>query len=79
MIFHGSRCTRDHVLTSIFSVFHMSRFRKKAFHVSRLRPLSDPQLIALLTRKKEKKNQSGFSVNLQYLKHCGQVVYEENK
>jgi hypothetical protein len=38
MIFHGSRCTRDHVFTSIFSVFHVSRFRKKAIHVSRLDP-----------------------------------------
>jgi hypothetical protein len=38
MIFHGSRCTRDHVFTSIFSVFHVSRFRKKAIHVSRLYP-----------------------------------------
>jgi hypothetical protein len=38
MIFHGSRCTRDHVFTSIFSVFHVSRFRKKAINVSRLDP-----------------------------------------
>ena len=77
MIFHGSRCTRDHVLTSIFSIFHMSRFRKKGLSRITLRPFSDPQLIALLTQKKKK--QSGFSVNLQYLKHCVQVVYEENK
>ena len=38
IIFHGSRCTRDHVFTSIFSVFHVSRFRKKVIHVSRLDP-----------------------------------------
>jgi hypothetical protein len=38
MICHVSRCTRDHVFTSIFSVFHASRFRKKAIHVSHLDP-----------------------------------------
>ena len=38
MIFHGSRYTRDHVFMSIFSVFHVSRFRKKVIHVSRLDP-----------------------------------------
>jgi hypothetical protein len=38
MIFHGLRCTRYHVFTSIFSLFHVSRFRKKAIHVSRLDP-----------------------------------------
>jgi hypothetical protein len=36
--FKISRCTRDHVFMSIFSVFHVSRFRKKAIHVSRLDP-----------------------------------------
>jgi hypothetical protein len=45
MIFHGSCCTRDHVFTSIFSVFHMSRFRKKGHSRITLRPLSDPLFV----------------------------------
>ena len=33
MIFHGSRCTRDHVFTSLFFVFHVSLFRKHFFTI----------------------------------------------
>ena len=51
MIFHGSCCTRDHVFTSIFSVFHMSRFRKKAIHVSRLDPFQTHYIMSMITCK----------------------------
>jgi hypothetical protein len=51
IIFHGSRCTRDHVFTSIFSVFHVSRFRKKAIHVSRSDPFQTHYCLVLALKE----------------------------